>query len=214
MGLYLRQGARSRVLTLTAIALGVGCNSRPSTLDAVSIDAASAADGAIAQADANGDQSLDDAELAKIPGMLKQKEKYDVDGNGVVSKQEIADRINLWASQGLGVKTLAVEVTLDGRPLPEATVTFVPEPFLGEGPKPATGVTDVNGATKVSVANEHLPEQLQQARLRGLYGGIYRIEVTHPQRTIPAKYNTATTLGEEIARDAAPDRVKLQLRSR
>jgi hypothetical protein len=214
MELCFRQVARRLVLALAGVALVGGCSSRPASLESVAIDGASAADGAIAHADANGDQALDDAELAKIPGMLKQKEKYDLDGNGLVSKQEIHDRINLWATQGLGVKTLGVEVTLDGRPLPDAKVTFVPEPFLGEGPKVAAGVTDANGMTKVSVANEDLPEQLQQARLRGLYGGIYRIEVTHPQRAIPSRYNTATTLGEEIARDAAPDRVKLDLRSR
>jgi hypothetical protein len=28
--------------------------------------------------------------------------------------------------------------------------------------------------------------------------GLYRIEVTHPSRKIPAKYNTETTLGIEI----------------
>lgn len=204
-----------RVTTLVGcLAMTAGCNSRPSAIQPVDVDGASAAAEAMGKVDSDADAAFSDAELAAIPGILKHKAKYDLDGDGKVSQQEIADRIDLWATQGLGLKSLAVEVTLDGRPLSGASVKFVPEPFLGDAPKEATGVTDGNGATKIGIANEHLPESLQQARLRGLYGGLYKIEVTHPDRPLPAKYNTATTLGEEIAKDTTPDRLSLKLTSR
>lgn len=201
-------------LPAAAAAALSGCSGRSGSIEPVDIDGKSAAAAAIAAHDKNGDAELDDAELAALPGILKYKDKYDQNGDGRVSQEELRSRIDLWAEQGLGLKSLAVEVKLDGRPLPGAEVKFVPEAFQGDGPKEASGVTDANGVTKIGVANEHLPTPLQKARIRGLYGGLYGITVTHPQRAIPNKYNEATTLGEEIAKDTTPDRITLDLRSR
>ena len=202
------------ILPAAIVAALGGCSSSPSAIQPVAVDGKTAAAAAIVALDKNGDAELDDAELAAAPGMLKYKAKFDQNSDGRVSQDEIRSRIDLWADQGLGLKSVTVEVKLDGRTLPGAEVKFVPESFLGEGPKAASGITDVNGVTKVSVATEHLPEALQKARVRGLYGGLYRIEVTHPQRAIPSKYNSATTLGEEVAKDTTPDRITLDLRSR
>ena len=47
--------------------------------------------------------------------------------------------------------------------------------------------------------------------MRGVYGGTYKIEITHPNVQVPAKYNTSTTLGEEVARDTLGDRLVLKL---
>ena len=32
--------------------------------------------------------------------------------------------------------------------------------------------------------------------------GLYRVEITHPTVTLPAKYNTETTLGREVSGDS------------
>ncbi len=154
---------------------------------------------------------LSDEELAAVPAIKKYKQLYDQDGDGAVSQQEIADRIDLWKDQGVGIRSLNVLVLLAGRPLPGASVRFVPEPYLGDGPKVALGHCDQNGATKVTVAMEDLPEALRTARMGGIFGGSYKIEVTHPKIKLPSRYNSQTTLGEEIARDTVRERVMLKL---
>lgn len=192
----------------------VGCSKHPARIHPVDIDAKSASANAIDQYDKNGDGLLDNDEMTAVPGILKYKDKYDTDGDGMVSREEIANRISRWKKLGLGVVSLNVVVRLAGRPLPGASVRFVPEVYLGAGPRIATGECNQIGETKVSVANSELPKVLQAARLGGIYGGTYKIEVTHPQVTIPEKYNTATTLGEEVARDTVRERLVLELKKK
>jgi hypothetical protein len=48
--------------------------------------------------------------------------------------------------------------------------------------------------------------------MTGIRGGVYRIEVTHSDGAIPSKYNSATTLGREIAIDTIPGLIFLNLK--
>ena len=162
--------------------------------------------------DANQDDCLDDAELAAMPGVLKYKDKYDVDQDGCVSQAEMAQRIESWSHQGVGLRTLLIEVLLDGRPLPDAEVRMIPEKYLGDGPKLATGKTDGGGGAKMSVDPQYLPEDLRQARMRGVFAGTYRIAVTHPRVKLPEKYTEGVVLGDEVARDTIGDRILLELK--
>ena len=45
-------------------------------------------------------------------------------------------------------------------------------------------------------------------------GGTFKIRVTHPTKTIPAKFNEQTTLGEEIAPDTVGSDVTVTLQSK
>jgi hypothetical protein len=197
---------------LAALLTSCGCSGGARPIEPVKI-AGDAGSQAIALYDKSGDGALDDAELSGCPALLKRKAVYDTDADGRVSASEIDERIAAWQSQGMGIRALNVLVRLDGRPLAGATVRFVPEEFLGSGPKPASGVTDSSGGAKIGVAKDDLPEDLQKAMIRGIYGGLYKIQISHPQRKIPSKYGDSTTLGEEIARDTTPDRLELDLRS-
>ena len=71
-------------------------------------------------------------------------------------------------------------VVLDGRPLPGATVTFKLEPFLDEKMPAATGITDIEGKTKIVAAPESIPEKLRGTQL--VPPGLYKVLITHPQR--------------------------------
>lgn len=203
---------RSNLLQISAVVCFVaGCSSRPAAIEPAYIDPGSASAQAMEQYDKNGDGALDEAELAAVPGIEKHKEKYDSDGDGRVSEKEIAGRLEVIEDQAVGIRSLRVVVQLDRRPLRGATVRFVPESYLGDALKVATGVTDTRGGTKVSVKMEDLPEALKQARMGGIFAGTYRIEVTHAKIDVPSKYNVKTTLGEEIARDTVGERVVLEL---
>ena len=188
-----------------------GCDSRPSPVKPVNINPGSAKTEAIELYDKDGDGALNDAELETVPGILKNKDKYDLDGDGLVSGDEIADRVRLWQKDGVGIRGLKVTVLLGNRPLQGAEVRFIPEPYMGDGPKVGVGTTNASGVASVSVAPEFLPEDLRVARIRGLFQGTYKIEVTHPTQTISPRFNTTTTLGEEIARDTLGDHLVLRV---
>ena len=88
------------------------------------------------------------------------------------------------------------KVTHNGKALAGATVTFVPEPFLGGGMQKGTGTT-----SSAAVANIVSPYAADPA-IRGMSPGFYRVEITKSGEKIPAKYNTQTTLGAEVASDS------------
>ena len=92
---------------------------------------------------------------------------------------------------------ISVEVTLDGHPLAGATVTLVPEKFMGPAFKPVSAVTDDWGAG--SLKGEGADEDSVPP---GYYRTLVSKKNAQGQETIPAKYNTATVLGQEIAPDA------------
>jgi hypothetical protein len=157
----------------------------------VNADVAAAA--AIEAYDENSDGMLSEAELAKLPALtLKSADK---DGDGQVSAAEIATRIRLWSEGETGIMSFYCTVTLDGRPLEGAEVKLDPEPFLGDAVKPASGVTRPDGAI-LKIDPTLLPEE--DRYLRGVQPGLYKVRITHPSQKIPPRYNTATTLGQEI----------------
>jgi hypothetical protein len=197
-------------LGLCVLCLLAGCSSKPSRVTAPPISGNAAAD-AIKKLDKNGDGGID-AEEAKTgaPGLFEvdamtgqgSKTRIDANGDGKVTADEINARINKWAESKIGLTQFSVGFTLDGAPLEGAEVKLVPEDWLGTEVKPGTGKTDASGRATVTIAPQDLkPNEQQPTPLQGMRLGIYKIEVTHPSRPIPAKYNTATELGIEIAPD-------------
>ncbi len=153
----------------------------------------SAASQALAEYDTNKDGALDAKELEQCPALLSALKKIDKNNDGRLSADEIAARLTYFQREGM-LTSVTVEVTLDGRPLPDATVTLMPEKFLGTSFKPALGTTDAAG-TAVPMGEGSSQDLISL--------GYYRIEVSKKdgkgRETIPAKYNSKTTLGREIA---------------
>ena len=88
-----------------------------------------------------------------------------------------------------------------GKGLDGEDAKFVPEKFLGLGDDPkwiASGKTDQNGMVDAQCA-----DQRQAGVLCWAFPRLYRVEVTKQGLEIPAKYNTETILGQEVANDAA-----------
>jgi hypothetical protein len=143
--------------------------------------------------------------------MKKHLDKYDKDSNQKVTRNEIAERIQVWTSSQLALLGATFSIRLDGRPLDGATVTLIPESYLGPDVKSASGVTNSVGLTRASHAEEDLPKTASGRPLYGVKAGTYKIQITHPSRKIPAKYNTATEIGEEIAPDINPTQAPIRL---
>lgn len=160
------------------------------------IDPAQAGSAAIEQYDADGDGELSREELGKVPGILGVMGQYDLDGNSKVSAEEISSRLRQWEDSNIGIMSAGCRVTLDGAGLEGAVVKLIPEEFLGEYVKPASGTTKAGGGAALSIDPDDLPSDQQM--VRGVQRGIYKIEVTHPSKSIPPQYNLQTTLGQEI----------------
>ncbi len=194
----------NRVLILVGGLVGLsmfnGCTHRIRTPPKPTFDPQGAAKQATAEYDTNHDGKLDKDELAKCPALLDGLKRIDKDGDGQLSAEEIATRLEHWHSFK-GVLTPAhTEVTLDGQALADATVTLEPEKFLGETYLSCTGKTDQLGHVSFSGSVAGFP---------GIYFGFYRVRVSKVvdgKETVPAKYNSDSVLGMEVADDVAPPR--------
>jgi hypothetical protein len=173
------------------LAVAGSCSRRPPRIYAPTIDAAAAGARAMEMYDANKDGKLSGEELDKCPGLKAGM------GGGEVTAEAITARILAWQRSRLGRLPIGCTVLHNGQPLEGAEVKFVPEEFLGEAMQQsavATGKTDQNGATPLSVGVSG-----KQFDPEGVPPGLYRVEITKPGLDIPAKYNTQTVLGHEVS---------------
>ena len=144
--------------------------------------------------DANRDGLLDAEELDRCPALKMSLPRADTDGDGCLTAEEIAERIRYFS----GASTIlngSVEVTLNNQPLKGATVTFEPEPFMGDHIEPTSGITDKRGNTYLKGQDPKYP---------GIYLGFYKVrisKVVDGKETIPERYNDKTTLGYEATDD-------------
>jgi hypothetical protein len=157
------------------------------------IDAAAAGTEAIKEFDADHDGKISGEELDKCPGLKAAIDQIDRSGKGEITAEKITARIKAWQDSRLGRMSLGCRVLHNGQALAGAEVKFVPEEFLGKILKVATGKTDANGVTMIAA---------QEAGPPGVAPGFYRIEISKAGEDIPAKYNTETVLGQEVAMDA------------
>jgi hypothetical protein len=154
---------------ILAIGAAAGCSRFPEPPKRPDLDASDAAQKAVAQYDANSDGKLSGDELKACPALAVALKRIDSDGDGALSADEIAARIKSWANSGTVVTNGTVIVTLDGKPLEGATVTFEPESFLGPAFQECTGTTDLHGSAYVS---------RQDAKFPGIYLGFYRVRIS------------------------------------
>jgi hypothetical protein len=174
-----------------------GCSYQPARVHPPDVDPQEAGRAAIELYDTNGDGQLDRAELAECPGILAGLARYDTNGDSQVGAEEVAGRITQWHDSNIGVMSVNCRVLLDGQPLVGATIQLEPEPFLTPQIKPSHGVTEDLGLAFMMISQADLPEDQQD--LDGVHVGIYKARITHPEIQLPQKYNTATTIGAEIA---------------
>jgi hypothetical protein len=183
---------------LIAAAL-TGCADRPPPIISPELDPETVAERAIADYDADGDGALGKSDLEKVPAVKAAFTEVDLDADGTITKEEIVTRLERWTRGGsrVGSFSFTCEVYFRGLPAQGATVTFEPLPCMGEEFTPATGTTDNVGATRPALAVEHRPEP----DLEILWSGLYQVRISKVQNgreMIPAKYNTQTTLGQEV----------------
>ena len=187
---------------LSVLALSIcGCSSGPTKVEAPLIDPDSAAAQAMETYDTSGDGFVAGDELKNAPALRSAMETLDTDKDGRVSEKEIAERIRFWQSTRVGLGSVRCKVTLNGQPLEGAVVTFEPESFLGDEVLEAMGTTNFRGGVSPSIPKENRPHKDTPP---GIQFGLFKVKISKladGQETIPAKYNTETTLGQQVSRD-------------
>jgi hypothetical protein len=186
------------------MAVIVGCwGGTPDRVKPPAIDAVAAGTEAIKMYDTNGDGKISGTELDKVPAIKAAIAQIDPSGSGDVTAEKITARIKKWQESKLGKMSLGCRVTRNGVALAGATVTFVPEKFLGPNVPSATGKTDANGMAMLSSTSATPPPAGQRER-PGVAPGLYRVVITMDGMKIPPQYSTetGTILGQEVAMDA------------
>jgi len=174
---------------------GFGDRAPPARLTPPGIDAAAAGKAAIAAYDKNGDGVISGDELDKCPAIKSSLKRYDNDGDGKVTAEAIAARIKKWQATRIGAMPVQISLELDGEKLDGATVTLEPEAFLGPNMPTITGKSNGRGFVNLMVDPRTRP---------GVPPGLYKVKVSKmvdDKETIPARYNTDTELGVEVAMD-------------
>ena len=167
-----------------------GCGGGPARVPVAAVDAGGVAAALVARVDADGDGGLSAAECDAVPGIARTIAQYDTDADGRITPEEIAARIRKWQATRVARVACSFPVTLDGRPLVDASVRLEPEPEFAAQAPPAAGRTDATG--RVAATAGDLP---------GVPPGLYRVVVEHERLAKLPRYNSATTLGIQVAPD-------------
>jgi hypothetical protein len=172
--------------------LSAGCgDKRPPPLSRPPIDA-HAGQKALEQCGVTAKGYFDKDRLATYPGLKMALADVRRDAHGRLTAEGIDARVQAWKDLGIARLVLPCKIMHGNAPLVGAVVTLVPASFLGPEMKTGSGTTGAGGMAMISVAGLDPP---------GMPPGFYTIQVTKPGESIPARYNTATTLGAEVASD-------------
>lgn len=175
----------------------VGCSrSGPPSVGDVGVDATAASNGAIEQYDVNHDGAIDKDELAQCPPLTTAFPTFDANNDGKLTADEITARIDRLYGTGAGLATFNGTVLISGQPLSGAQVRFRPIALLENDLQAAQGITDDAGLIRPAIDDVDLPDNLQGQAF--IHPGFYHVDVTHPKRVLPSRYNTATELSAVV----------------
>lgn len=201
---------RGLALSVGLLCLLTGCSSSLAPVKPPRIDVGEATDGMLAMFDTDQDGALSQAEGNACQAVAEQWERYDANGDGSTTREEIQARFEKWTAGDTGMMNLRAEVSWRGKPLPDAVVQLTPFEFLGEHVLPAEGTTDRYGFVFLSIPKDLLPASQQGTH--GMQVGLYEVQVTHPNLKIPSKYNAETQLSVDLSPDEANTGIRLVLK--
>ena len=193
---------RNSAISLALLVALSGCSrGGPKRLIPPRINAGNAAEQAMEMYDQDGDGFIAGEELEAAPALNAAMSTLDTDNDGEVSESEIIERIRVWQGTAAALAGITCVVTMDGRPLEAANVTFEPEAFLGDELRTAIAYTDAFGEFSPSVPKK---DRLSPDMPYGLSLGFYKVRFSkevNGKETIPAIYNTETILGQQVSPD-------------
>ena len=177
-------------LLLTAIG-SFGC-SGPQRVAGPEFDSEGAAAQAMELYDSNSDGVLNEQELKASGALQNALAEMDTNSDGELSEEEIRNRVDYFVQGRDGRISLMCRVVKGSSPVPGATVTFVPEPFMESMIESAAGQTNPNGEAIINIDDQ----------FGGIQPGFYKVKISRKsasgKESIKAKFNEETILGQEI----------------
>jgi beta-lactamase regulating signal transducer with metallopeptidase domain len=160
------------------------------------IDPVAAGKKALEKYDTDKDGKISGAELDKAPALKAAMQTMHTNKDTGITADDIANRIKAWQATKIArIGGVVCKIIRDGKPVEGAEVKFVPEDFLGKEFKTAAGTTDKDGFATMSIPVNGPGD------LPGVAPGFYNVEISKSGEEIPAKYNSQTIYGLEIAPD-------------
>ena len=182
-------------------ASAAGCSRGPARVQQPTIDPAAAGARALEAYDTDRNGSIAGPELEASPALKSALGRFDTNQDGGISAAEIGERIKAWKAMKTGLASVRCQVMLDGKPLSGAVVEFVPEPFLGDQVKPASGTVNQFGDVAPTVSDADKPDPKLPG---GVHFGLFTVKISKPasgKETLAARYNANSTLGLEVSYD-------------
>jgi hypothetical protein len=167
-----------------------GCGAaKPSRVVPPQLDPAAITAAVMQRADADRDGRLSGAELAAVPALTAAVAVLDTDADGAISAGELQSWLRAVRDSQVAITQVAALVTHRGKPLANATLRLIPEPFMGGGIQAAEAVTEAAGDAMPSIPGNEFD---------GVNCGLYRVEINgtgNDRRPLPARWNTESQLG-------------------
>lgn len=183
---------RLGVWTIPFVVLALGCSksTEPDLHSQPSFDPDALTTAALAALDTDKNGTLEPTELGACPALYGALAGVDTNRDGKISTAELRTRFAEYAAAKAGTISVTATVTLDGNPMPDATVQFVPEAFMGGAIKEASGKTGPDGTVSTFTSGG--------TQYAGLQPGLYKVKITRDGTSLPARYNAQTALGYEV----------------
>ena len=188
----------------------LGCGGGPAVIKAPEFDPVGIGKAAIAQYDSNGDGAIAGDELEAAQSIKSAMKGLDSDQDKRVTADEITQFVSGWQDSGVSLINLTCEVRMSGKPLEGATITYVPEEFMGGSVTTATGETDIDG-----LAGLKCEYAKQNGFPDGMSLGFYKVSVSKQDggnEAVPSKYNSSTTLGRVVCENDRINNLEFNLK--
>ena len=149
--------------------------------------------------DANKDGKIDAKELEASPALADGLPRIDSNRDKAIDAAELQARFE--KHDGMSdVVGVDVAIKWKGWPVEEATVTFTPEPFMGEGKQSYVGASNASGG---------VPLKGQEVEMIGLPTGFYTVHIVKEKSQVDEKR------GVEVADDTpSPNRLQFDLHAK
>ncbi|WP_425396999.1 hypothetical protein [Aeoliella sp.] len=199
----------SKRLLLTLLIVLPGCGGNDIGISVPDYNPPSFAQAVVAAADADSSASLSKQEAASLPGIASRWDRYDTDGDGALTIEEIEQRAQKWVDRDVAIGVVGFKVMHQGRQISQVSVQLVPEEVHNGAILPGMGESQEHRDGYFHIPNDLKGEKWKDRR--GIQLGLYRVEVSHPKLDLELENDS---LGLDIGRLDEVDPVVIRVKSK
>lgn len=201
----MRRTSHVASLIFACLPIAAGCSGRPARVVAPRIDPVAVTEAVFQAADEDRDGGLRGGEQRTVPAIAAAAERLDGDADGAVSREELSRWLTAVRDARIAITRFEMTISQRRRPLANAQVRLVPEPFMGGEVQAAEGTTDADGAVLVTIPGAKYP---------GVNCGLYRVAITgtgNDGKPLGERFASASTFGVAVGAGLPETAVVLDL---